>query len=219
MYFIVVGGGTVGYNLGKSLLKDGQEVLIIEQDPQTCQRITEELGSVAVRGDGCEAKTLEEVGAARADVLVAVTGDDEDNLVACQVARHKFKVPKTIARVKNPRLEPLFKLLGVDITVSSTNLILTHIQQGLPSHPLMPLLTLKGCLEVVEVCLPAVSPAVGKRLGELALPKGSVVCLLVGKDNLPVVPTKDTLLNAEDCLVAVTQTDSLAKLQAALAGL
>ena len=144
MYIIVVGGGRVGYYLGRALLDEGHEVLILEKKARFCEIINEEMGSVCVQGDGCEAATLAEVGTSRADMLVAVSGDDEDNLVACQVAKHKFNVPRTIAKIKNPRNETLFKKLGIDATVSSTDLILAHIEHELPFHPLIPLLKLKG---------------------------------------------------------------------------
>ena len=108
MYIIVVGGGRVGYYLTQALLAEGHEVLIIEKDARVCQGIADELGSVCLRGDGCEVTTLIEAGTDRADMLIAVTGDDEDNLVACQVAKHRFKVLRTISRIKNPRHEVLF---------------------------------------------------------------------------------------------------------------
>ncbi len=98
MYIIVIGGGRVGYYLTKALLEEGHEVLTIEKNATYCEVINEELGSVCLRGDGCETATLTEVGTGRADMFIAVTGDDEDNLVACQVAKHKFNVPRTIAR-------------------------------------------------------------------------------------------------------------------------
>ena len=103
MYIIIVGGGRLGYHLLKALLNEGHEVLDLEKDARICKTITDELGSVCFRGDGCEAATLAEVGTGRADMLVAVTGDDEDNLVACQVAKHKYNVPRTIARIRNPQ--------------------------------------------------------------------------------------------------------------------
>src|SRR5512136_2459721 len=136
MYIIIVGGGRLGYHLLKALLKEGHEVLVIEKDPRICKTITDELGSVCYRGDGCEAATLAEVGTGRADMMVAVTGDDEDNLVACQVAKYKYNVPRTIARIRNPKNEALFKKLGVDVTVSTTDIILEAIEREVPTHPL-----------------------------------------------------------------------------------
>ncbi len=152
MYIIVVGGGKVGYHLAKALLAEGHEVLVIERDRSRIDYICSELGSICLLGDGCEAAIQAEAGTARADMLIAVTGDDEDNLVACQVAKHKFKVPRTIARSSNPKNETLFGMLGIDVTVSSTNVIMENIQQEVPTHILTHLLSFrdKGT-EIVEI--------------------------------------------------------------------
>ena len=218
MYIIVVGGGKIGFYLAKTLLSEGHEVLIIEKDPARCDAICEELGSIAMWGDGCEARTLAEVGTERADMFIAVTDEDEDNLVACQVAKHKFNVPHTIARINNPKNEKIFKKLGIDLTVSSTNIILEHIQEKVPTHPLVHLLTLKGGnLEVVEIKVPPNSPIVGKRMKEIGFPSESVVALMVGKWGA-VVPTPDTILEPEAQLIAVTKPEAEEALRAAITG-
>ena len=219
MYIIIVGGGEVGHHLARILLSDGHEVLILEQDAARCERLCEELGEIVYRGDGCEAATLDAVGTGRADMLVAVTDGDEDNLVACQVAKHRFNVPRTIARITNPENETIFGMLGIDATVSSTNLILAHIEQELPSHPLIPLLKLKsGTLEVVEVKIPPGSKVVGKKIGSFRLPKGSAVLLVIGKDKGPQIPTVETVLEAEDEVVAITSAENEEKMRAMLSG-
>ena len=219
MYIIVVGGGEVGYHLSKILLNEGHEVLILEQDAARCERLTEELGAVVYRGDGCEAAILESAGTGRADMLVAVTDGDEDNLVSCQVAKHKFSVPRTIARITNPSNEAIFSILGVDATVSSTNLILSHIEQELPSHPLIPLLKFKsGSQEVVEVKIPVESKVVGKRIGDFRMPKGSAVLLVVRRDKGPFIPTNDTVINAEDEVVVITSAENEEAMRAMLVG-
>src|SRR5512143_2560301 len=110
MYIVVAGGGKVGFYLAKALVNEGHEVLVIERDRRKCEVIAEDLGSVVMRGDAAEAATLGEAGVNRADVVVAVTGDDEDNLVICQMAKRKFQVPRTIARINNPKNERIFKL-------------------------------------------------------------------------------------------------------------
>ena len=218
MYIVVVGGGKIGYYLSKTLLSEGHEVLILEKDPARCDAICEELGSVVLRGDGCEARTLAEVGTERADMFIAVTDEDEDNLVACQVAKHKFNVPRTIARINNPKNEKIFKELGIDVTVSSTNIILEHIEEEVPTHPLVHLLTLKGGnLEVVEIKVPPDSSIVGKRMKEIGLPPDSVVALMVGKWGA-VVPTPETILEPEAQLIAVTKPEAEEALRAAITG-
>ena len=220
MNIIVVGGGEVGYYLARMLLSEKHEILVIEKDPKRCELIAEDLGDVVVRGDACEARVLEEVGTGRADMLIAVTSDDEDNLVACQVAKYRFHVAHTIARVKNPRHKKLFEKLGVDATVCSTDLILAHIEQDLPSHPLVPLLKMRARgLEIVEVKVAPDSKMVGKKLGDFRLLPNSLVCLVVGKRKGPQIPTKDTVLEAEDEIVCVTEAGSEEKLRSILSGL
>jgi len=219
MYIIVIGGGRVGYYLTKALLDEEHEVLLVEKNATICENVVEELGSVCIRGDGCEAATLDEIGTGRADMLIAVTGDDEDNLVACQVAKHKFNVPRTIARIGNPKNETFFKKLGIDVTISSTNIILEHIEEVVPTHPLTHLLEIrdKG-LEIVEVKIPSDSTTVGKPVKELSLPPGSVLSLIIRKARKPIVPTANTILQAEDQIIAVTSPESEEALRAALRG-
>jgi len=219
MYIIVVGVGRLGYYLTKALLDEGHEVLGIEKDTIVCETVTDELGSVCIRGDGCETATLNEVGTGRADMLIAITGDDEDNLVACQVAKHKFNVPFTIARIRNPQNETIFKKLGIDATVSSTNIILEYIEQEVPTHPLMHLLTIrdKG-MEIVEVKIPVESTTVGKSVKELSLPPESKLSLIIRKHQKPLIPRANTILQAEDQIIAVTPPESEDELKAALRG-
>ena len=219
MYIIVIGGGRVGYYLSRALMEEGHEVLIIEKNAAFCEIINEEMGSICLQGDGCEAATLDDVGTSRADMFVAVTCDDEDNLVACQVAKHKFKVARTIARVRKPKNEAIFKKLGIDVTVSTTSLILEHIEHEVPSHPLLHLLNIreKG-LEIVEVTIPPGSTTVGKQVKELALPPESILSLIIRKERKPIVPTTSTTLQAEDQIIAVTRPEYEDDLRTALIG-
>ena len=219
MYIIVIGGGQSGYYIARTLLKSSHEVVVIEHDFLRSAVISEQLGNIVVRGDGWEATTLEDIGTSRADLLIAVTGDDEDNLVACQVAKHRFNVPRTIARLKNPRHQGLFKKLGVDVTVSSTNLILADIKKELPDNPLCSLLSIKGgSLEVVNVIIPPDSTVAGKQLGELDLPRESVICMIVSKGGGTQIPHDDIVLAAEDEIVAITTSENEIALQNALIG-
>lgn len=219
MYIIIIGGGKVGYYLCRSLLAEGHEVLIIEKNEVKCERLEEELGSICLKGDGCETRTLAEAGAGRADMLVAVTDGDEDNLVSCQVAKYKFKVGRTIALINNPENEKVFKKLGVDVTVSSTDLILEHIEQEVPTHHLLHLMNLeKAGLEIVEVRIPPLSSAIGRRVKELELPSGAVLSLLIRKEQRPVVPTSDTVLETDDQFLAVTKPEVEEALRLALTG-
>ena len=218
MYIIVVGGGTVGYYLSKALLSEGHEVLVIEKDATKVQRIEDELGSMCIQGDGCEAATLEEAGTGRANLFVAVTDEDEDNLVASQIAKHKFNVPRTIARIGNPKNEALFKKLGIDVTVSTTNLILEQIEQEVPTHPLIHLLKLKrGGLEIVEVEIPPTSKAVGKQLSRLSLPPGAILSLIIKEQGVQV-PSPEIILEANDRVIVVTKPELEQDLRTVLAG-
>tara|TARA_Y100000588_G_scaffold378155_1_gene458204 strand:- start:4564 stop:5226 length:663 start_codon:yes stop_codon:yes gene_type:complete len=208
VYIIVVGGGEVGFHLVRSLLQNDHEVLCIEKDPERCALIAEELGSVISRGDGCEAATLEKLGAGRADILVAATGEDEDNLVACQVAKHKFNVSRTIARIHNPENKVIFELLGVDATVSSTEVILAQIEQEMPAHPLISLQRLKGSnLELVNVEIPPNSRVVNTQLSEIELPTGSMIVLIYDRDRGIQLIEDNTVLQEADEVVAVVRPD------------
>ncbi len=219
MYIIVVGGGRVGYYLTKALVGEGHEVLVLEKNATVCETINDELGGVCLRGDGCELTTLAEAGTERADMLIAVTGDDEDNLVACQVAKHKFNVPRTIARIRNPKNEILFKKLGIDVTVSSTNIILERIEQEVPTHLLTHLLAIEdGGQEIVTVDIPPEAPAVGKSLKELALPQGTELALVIRKHGRNRVPTINTIFQAGDRIIALTIPESEGALRIALRG-
>ncbi len=219
MYIIIVGGGRVGYYLAKALLNEGHEVLIIEKNAVFCETINEEMGSVCIRGDGCETTTLDEVGTSRADMFIAVTGDDEDNLVACQVAKHKFNVPSTITRIRNPQNEALFKKLGVDVIVSTTNIILEAIEREVPTHPLTHLLppTDKGP-EIVDVRISPESTTVGKSVRQLSLPKEIKLAVIIRKTGKHRIPTSNTILREGDQIIALTPPELEEALRAALTG-
>jgi len=194
-------------------------VLLVEQNARLCDNINDELGSICFCGDGCEAAILEDIGTGRADMFIAVTGDDEDNLVACQVAKHKFNVPRTIARIRNPQNEILFRKLGVDVTVSSTNIILEHIEEEVPTHALTHLLTLRDHgLEIVEVKIPPEAITVGKSVKELSLPAESRLVLVIPKEGKPRVAAASTVLHGGDNIIALTCPESEEELRAALRG-
>jgi len=213
MYVIVGGGGKVGYYLAKTLINEGHEVLVIEKDKRKCATIAEELGSVAMRGDACEAASLAEAGANRADVIVAVTGDDEDNLVICQMAKQRFHVPRTIARINNPKNERIFKLLGIDVTVSHTDLILSQIEQEIPAHPLVRLLKLRHAdLEIVEGSVAEHSRVLRKPIKDIQLPPDCIISLVI-RDGKLIIPTGQTVLQTGDEVIALTKTESEATLR------
>ena len=218
MYVVVIGGGNVGYYLTKELLAAGHEVVMIEKDPARARLIADELGSIVVPNDGCEGRYQAEAGMGRADVVAAVTGDDEDNLVACQVAKMRFNVPRSIARVNNPKNEHLFRQLAIDETVSPTRAILGAIEHEIPIHDLLHLADLEGGeLQIVEAQLEADSPVVGKELRELTLPEGSYVTVLI-RNERAVAARPETRLLVGDRVLAVTSAEREAELRSLLIG-
>jgi trk system potassium uptake protein TrkA len=204
MYIIIVGGGKVGYYLAKTLLQEEHEVLIIEKDKRKGDIISADLGGVILHGDGTDSIVMEEAGMARADLAIAVTGDDEDNLMICQMAKKKFDVKRAIARINNPKNEHIFKLLGIDNTVSVTDLILAQIEREIPAQSLVHLLTLREAgVSFVEAKVPANSPVVGKPLRSLGVPDDCVIPLII-RDGKGIVPYGETKLIAGDEVIAVT---------------
>jgi trk system potassium uptake protein TrkA len=219
MYVIIVGGGKVGFYLTKSLMEAGHEVLVIEKDPFKCNILIDELNANVIQADGCEVASMVRAGMNRADAVVAVTGDDEDNLVVCQVAKGKFNVPRAIARINNPKNENIFRKLGIDVTVSSTELILSQIEQVIPSQSLMHLLSLRGIgVSFIETEIGSQSPALGKPLSALGIPDDSLLALVVRNGNQAIIPYGDTILQEKDVVIAVTSETSEATLRQILCG-
>ncbi len=213
MYAIVAGGGKIGYYLAKELVEQGHEVLVIEKQRLRCRLIEEELGNIVMEGDAAEASVLGEAGSERADVIVAVTGDDEDNLVICQVAKKRFKAPRAVARINNPKNEQIFRMLGIDATVSATDVILGVLEQELPANAIVPLLRLRhGNVIVVETVLDQKSPVVGRQIRELGLPADCTIAVLI-RNEMPIFPTGDTRLAAGDEVIALTTSQTEARLR------
>ena len=207
MYIIVVGGGKVGFYLTQTLLADGHEVLLIERDAEKAERFVDTFGAVVVAGDGAEAATLMNAGAARADVAIAVTGEDEDNLVICQMTKQKFHIERTIARVNNPKNEHLFRLLGIDVTVSQTNYILNLIEQAIPERSFVHLLSLRHAdLAIVDAKVAGSSMVAHRAIGEIELPVNTVIAAIARGPHL-IVPTPATELLPGDDIIAVAHRD------------
>src|SRR5258706_361416 len=207
MYIIILGGGGVGYYLARTLVKANHEVLVMERDRSAHKRLAEELGEVVMQGDGCEVRIMEEAGGARADAVVAVTGDDEDNLVICQMAKMKFNVPRTIARVNNPRNEELFHRLGIDGTVSATKIIYNLIEQEIETGEVIPLAALKrGNIEIVEIEIGPKSPVLSKDIKDVALPKDALIISVVRQDH-GMIPTAETRFENGDSIIAMVNAD------------
>ncbi len=218
MYIIVGGGGQIGYYVTKGLVAQGHEVLLLDKNAQRVQTLSDELGLNVLRGDACEARTLEENGCSRANVVIAVTGDDEDNLVICQLAKERFHVKKTIARVNNPKNEHIFAKLGITTTVSPTKNILRLIETEVPHHSVVPLMNLKQVgLEFVEVSVPRKSPAIGKLPTQISLPEHSTIVLIMRGTNY-FMPGNQTTIQAEDQIFALVKDTDEPALRRAIFG-
>ncbi len=194
VYVLIAGGGKAGANVMRTLLRNGHEATIIEQDRDRFEMLEQEFEHQAMLGDATEIYVLEKAGIRRPpDLVLALTGDDEDNMVICQLAKEKYEVPKVIARVNDPRNQVHFDLLGISPTVCATSSILGLVEHEVPEHELVHLLELrKENLEIVEVQIDKSSPSAGKRVEKLALPEGSRLISIMrnGKAEIAVGSTE-----------------------------
>jgi trk system potassium uptake protein TrkA len=203
MYVIIVGAGKVGLNLARELIDKGHEVSLLEADRRRYLVVESELGHVVQYGDASELWVLERAGVQRTDLVIAVTGDDEDNMLVCQVAKEKYECERVIARVNNPRNLQHFKLLGIQPVVSATDLILRLIEHEVPRYGLVHLLALEEeRLEIIELEVQAGAPAAGRRVVEVDLPEGSLV-ISVLRDGRGFVPTPETVIESGDQVLLV----------------
>ena len=206
MYVIVVGAGKVGLNLARELIDKGNELTIVENSARRYATVEEELEHRAQYGDGSELWVLERAGIERAEMVIAVTGDDEDNILICQVAREKYGVERVIARCNNPRNLQHFELLGVKPAVSATDLILRLIEHEVPRYGLLHLLDLpQERLEIIEVEVGQGSPADGTAVRDLGIPEGSLVISIL-RDGTGFVPLADSTVAAGDEVLLVLDT-------------
>ena len=183
MFAVIVGCSDVSYHLAGSLLTTGHEVVVVEQQRSRCRLLNDELGGIAFQGDGTDESVLRQAGLSRADVLIATTGKDETNLVVCQITKHLFQVPRIITVVKDPKNEPVFHILGVDVVVNSHHLVLASVEDGLPGRPLVHLKSLRAPLtELISVSIPSTASIVGMRLEDLELPPHNFISLVIKKD-------------------------------------
>jgi trk system potassium uptake protein TrkA len=217
MYVLVAGGGKVGANVTRTLISWGHEVTLIEQRRDRFERLEAEFEHRVQVGDATEMFVLERAGIRRPpDLLVAVTGDDEDNIVICQMAREHFGVQKVIARVNDPRNQEHFDLLGIQPTVSATANVLAMIEHEVPEHELIHLLELKReSLEIVEVQIVKDSPSVGKRIDRLSLPDGSRL-ISVMREGRAWIADEATELQAGDQVLAILEAGKEEELRGVL---
>lgn len=218
MYIIVVGVGKVGYFLARRLCAGKHTVSVVEKDKALCEEVAKDLEALIISGDGCEPDILEEAGAQRADVIAAVTGDDEDNLIICQIAKEKFNMRRTIARVNNPDNERIFSSLGVDVPIDSTRIIAKIVEEEVSFSDFVNLLSFKrGKLAVVRVDLPNDAPSIRKEIKDIVLPPDSVLVSVVRGDKV-IVPKGNTMLEPGDDIIAITSIGNESQLLKALIG-
>lgn len=205
----------MGRSVARWLVAAGHEIAVVDRDAGRCAGLESELGSVSVTGDGTEREVLARAGAARAEALIASTGSDSDNMVACQLARHEFNVARTIGLVGSDDHARLFNLLGIDSPVNMIELVARRIQEALPVEGVVRLMDIPGsnASVMVTVRVPAGSAVVGRRLRDLSLPVGSLIPLVIGRDGTATVPNENTSLSPDDQVVAVTTVDDLDRIR------
>lgn len=207
MYVVIAGCGSVGYHLTRTLMAAGHDVTVVERDAAKCELLQSRLGIEVFRGNGANPDDLRMAGVARAAVFVGATDLDETNLVGCQIARHVFQVERTMAVVRDAKNYSLFRVLGVDVAVNATHLLVTALEESVPGQPLLHLMDTRITgLELVSVSIPEDSAAVGKRLHELELPPNSFIALVI-KPDLAAFPAGDLTLDSGDQVVAGTTAD------------
>jgi trk system potassium uptake protein TrkA len=217
---VIVGGGKVGYYLARTLWEKQHQVSVVERDAARAAQLAQQLPVLVIAGDGTDTTRLADAGADRAEVLAAVTGLDEVNLVACQIAHREFGVRRTIARVNNPKNQTVLQELGVDIAVSSTAMISQLVERETHLDGLRELLTFqKGNVALVETRLEAASPAAGRAIWQLApdLPGDSVLVAVVRGDQV-IFPRGGTVLEEDDLVIALASAGTRDALTLALIG-
>ena len=203
----------MGEPLASSLINAGHEVFILDHNQQTVAALQRQLGMVAAVGEATSVRDLNDAGAARAEVIIATTDSDEDNLAACQLARNHFDIQRTIAVVHSPENAELFERSGIDMVISATNLVLANIATAIPSHPLIRLMPIGDHLqELVAIKLPAGGLLIGRKLSEITLPYGTNIILIITSEGKSKKPDPDIRIEAEDEVIALSPTNSTAEL-------
>ena len=219
MKVAIAGAGNVGVYIAGDLKEDGHEVLLIEENPDLVALLQPTLDVEWVVADACEVTSLHEAGVAGADVMVAATGDDEDNLVISLLAKQEFAVPRVIARVNHPKNQWLFnETWGVDVSVSTPHLLTALVEEAVSVGSLVRLLQFEGGeARLVEVTLADDTPAAGTPLTDMAIPRDATIVAVV-RDRHVVVPRGDTVLKAGDEVLALVTPDSEEAVRALLIG-
>ncbi|MCE5300743.1 MAG: NAD-binding protein [Spirochaetia bacterium] len=206
-FIIVVGAGKTGYNLTKLLMSEGHEVLLVEKDKALYFELNGELGESIYLGDAAESDVLKAIGTNRANVIVAVTGDDDTNLIICQMAKIMYMIPRTIARISNPKNEDIFSSLGVDNVVNTTNMVNALIEKEVDAGMLVPVMDIKGGkVEIVETEITSSSPVMNKTIKDIKLPEDCLIVSVIRGEDV-IFPHGNTVLKPGDTVLAVTTKD------------
>jgi trk system potassium uptake protein TrkA len=218
MYIVIVGGGKIGYFLAKRLNTHAHTVSVVDRDKATCEQIAKEQEILVINGDGCEPHVLEEAGIERADVVAAVTGDDEDNLIICQLAKEEFNVQRTVGRVNDPDNEHTFAQLGIDVPIDSTKIIAKIIEEEVSFADFVNLMSFKrGKMAIVRVDLPEDSPVINKQIQDIRWPEDSVLVSILRGEEV-IVPKGDTVFKSGDDVIALTMIGNEPQLLQLLVG-
>lgn len=216
MKVIVVGGGKVGYYLAQTLMDHGHKPIIIERDKELCLHVANELDIPVINGDGTSPSLLEDADIQHADALIAVTGKDEDNLIACQLAKRRYKVGRTVARVNNPKNKKVMKELGVDIPVCSTDSIARLLEREVDTSAIKELIALnRGEVTLSELELPEDFTLAGMALSEIRLPVESVVVSITRGEEF-IIPRGNTILQPKDRIIVIARNEVIHKLSEVL---
>lgn len=212
MYITIIGGGKIGYYLSKTLLEHHHKVHLVEIEDATCNYIANNLDVPIYHGDGTSLEVLENAGVSKADILIAVTGKDEANLIACQLAKMRFGIKKTIARVNNPKNVAVVKQLGVDTVVSSVEIISNLIQQEVDIAGIRVLSSInRGKAAIIEVTIPQDSPVCGSRIRNIVFPENTIITSIIRGEEF-IIPRGHTLLLGGDEIIAISSNESKNKL-------
>jgi trk system potassium uptake protein TrkA len=219
MKVVIAGAGNVGSFIAEDLHNAGHEVLVLEQDDQLVAKLSKQINCTWVVADACEVSSLHKAGVADADVMVAATGDDEDNLVVSLLAKQEFMVPRVVARVNHPKNHWLFnKSWGVDVAVSTPHLLSSLVEEAVSVGTLVRLLSFEQSgARLVEVTLAEDSPAVDREIAQVGIPKGATIVAVVRTDNI-VVPRGDTILRIGDEVLALVTSDTEEQVKHLLVG-
>jgi trk system potassium uptake protein TrkA len=216
-YVIIAGGGRVGSHLAKMLVSSGRDVVVIEKDPKVCERLSSEVNALIICGDANDKKTLEEARIQTADVFVAVSGNDSENIVACQLAKYSYKVPSVLARVEDVDRAKMLRGMGVDLIVSPAHVASMVLENAIALPGTTSILVSETITRAVEVDVPELSKARGKMIKDLPLPLECVIAAIYRRGKL-VIPHGNTVIKSGDIVALIGKEDAIRKVVQVLKG-